>query len=452
MLEAATIEIAKLQQEVRTLKEEVSSLKERLLPPKNSNNSSIPPSKDENRPQRNQSLRSKSNRKTGGQLGHQGSTLKMSSTPDQIEKLIPYYCNKCGNDLHKIEEILASKRQIIDIPPIRPTITEYQQYHRQCACGHLQKGEYPPHITNHIQYGPTVEAIVGYYSVYQFVPFQRMSGMLNQVFNLPISQGTIANLLDRLAAKAQPIYDYIHLQIRDSNMTGGDESGLRVNGDKHWAWVWQNLLYTFISVSDNRGKKTVQELFPDGFVNAILCSDRWQTHLSTNAKGHQLCLAHLLRDLNYLIELEQTSWAKQMKALFQKSIQLKHESSCYDPQDPKALEIERNLDELLTEQLDKESPDDPLSKTTKTIVFQKAMNNLRDYLFTFLYHKDVPPDNNGSERAIRNFKVKMKVSGQFKTGQHIFAKLRSVADTCVKQNIPVFEAMTRIAHVNLATE
>ena len=78
------------------------------------------------------------------------------------------------------------------------------------------------------------------------------------------------------------------------------------------------------------------------------------------------------------------------------------------------------------------------------------MADYRDYLFTFLYYKDVPADNNGSERAIRNFKVKMKVSGQFKTGHHTFAKLRSVVDTCIKRNIPVFKAMNLIAQVNLA--
>lgn len=430
----------------------MQSLKDRLGPTKNSNNSSIPPSKDENRPVRNQSLRSKSNRKTGGQPGHEGSTLKMSSTPDQVKKMIPDYCNTCGNNLGNQAATLVSKRQLIDIPPVQPVITEYQQYSRQCSCGHLQKAGYPSHITNHVQYGPTVEAIAGYYSVYQYLPFKRLSDMFGQVFNLPISQGTIANLLDRLARKAQPVYDDIHAKISQSHVVGGDETGAKVNGDKYWAWTWQNTYLTFISISPSRGKQAVQQLFPDGFLNAILCSDRWPTHISTHAKGHQLCLAHLLRDLNYLIELEQTPWAKHLKELFQKAIKLKHELTAYDPRNPRTLAIERKLDELLAQQLHKESPDDPVYKTKKTIVFQRAMKKHRNYLFTFLYHKDVPFDNNGSERAIRNFKVKMKVSGQFKTGHHIFAKLRSVVDTCVKQNVSVFKAINFIANVNVSAE
>jgi len=427
-------------------------LKGRLGPIKNSNNSSIPPSKDENRPLRNQSLRSKSDRKTGGQPGHKGSTLKMSPTPDQVEKMIPDYCNACGNDLGGQQAILVSKRQVIDIPPVQPIITEYQQYSRQCSCGHLQKSGYPSHITNHVQYGPTVEAIAGYYSVYQYLPFKRLGDMFSQIFNLPISQGTIANLLDRLATKAQPVYDDIHSKISQSHVVGADETGAKVNGDKYWAWTWQNTCLTFINISASRGKQAVQQLFPDGFVNAILCSDRWATHIGTHAKGHQLCLAHLLRELNYLIELEENPWAKHLKELFQKAIKLKHELSTYHPETPSILAIERKLDKLLAQQLDKESPDTPKYKTKKTIVFQKAMKKHRDYLLTFLYHKNVPFDNNGSERAIRNFKVKMKVSGQFKTGHHIFAKLRSVVDTCVKKGVSVFEAMVCIANVNISTE
>ena len=439
---AANIQIVQLQKEVE-------SLKERLKPAKNSNNSSIPPSKDENRPTRNKSLREKSKKKTGGQPGHKGSTLKMSPTPDHIKKLIPDYCNNCGNGLHEVEAIPLSKRQVIDLPPVQPIITEYQQCSRQCLCGHIQKAQYPVHITNHVQYGPSVEAIAGYYSVYQYLPFKRLTDMFAQVFNLPISQGTISNLLDRLATKAQPVYDDIHAKISQSASVGGDETGAKVNGKKQWAWVWQNSLLTFICVSATRGKQAVEHLFPNGFANAILCSDRWATHLSTYAKGHQLCLAHLLRDLNYLIELEETSWAKQIKELLQRAIKLKQDLSSYQIEDPKILAIEKELDDLLAKQLDEESPP---KKTKKTIVFQTSMKKYRNYLFTFLYHNDVPSDNNGSERAIRNFKVKIKVSGQFKTGHHIFAKLRSVVDTCVKQSVPVFKAMKIIAHANIAAE
>ena len=311
-----TLKVEELTQKVEELTKKLAHYQL----PKNSSNSSIPPSKDENRPKRNQSLREITGRKPGGQEGHKGSTLTMVEVPDKTEKLIPDYCNYCGKDLREIEAILNSKRQVVEIPPIKPIYIEYQSYVRVCSCGHQQKGDYPSHITNHIQYGASVEAYVGYFSVYQYLPFKRMSELFSHVFNLPISQGSIGNLLQRLGDKSQVVYDAIQNNIAKSRSVGGDETGLKVNGDKFWAWIWQNTMLTFIAISINRGKQTVQRLFPKGFVNAILNSDRWKTHITTHAHGHQLCFAHLLRDLNYLIELESTQWAKNIKNIFKKAL------------------------------------------------------------------------------------------------------------------------------------
>lgn len=433
--------------QVETLTQKVEELTNKLAyyhHPKNSGNSSIPPSKDENRPKRNQSLRVKSGRKPGAQKGHKGTTLTMEETPDKVEKLIPDFCNCCGKDLKEIEAILASKRQVVELPPIKPIYVEYQCFVRACSCGHQQKGTYPPHITNHIQYGPSVEALVGYFSVYQYLPFKRMTELFSDVFNLPISQGSIGNLLQRLGDKSQVVYDAIHNSIAKSKSVGGDETGLKVNGAKCWAWIWQNSMLTFIAISINRGKKTVQKFFPKGFINAILNSDRWKTHITTYARGHQLCFAHLLRDLNYLIALESTEWAKNIKSLFKKALELKRLNPQYDKGDPLTMEIETKMDELLRELLDQ-------VKTPKTVIFHNSMSDYRNYLFHFLYDKDIPPDNNGSERGIRNIKVKMKISGQFKIGHDTFAKLRSVIDTCIKRNLPVFHALQQIAKFNTET-
>jgi len=83
----------------------------------------------------------------------------------------------------------------------------------------------------------------------------------------------------------------------------------------------------------------------------------------------------------------------------------------------------------------------------EVISFHKRMNKYKNYIFTFLYYPEVPPDNNASERAIRNIKVKQKVSGQFKTqrGAEIYAIIRSITDTCIKNNQNVLSAFHTIA-------
>ena len=443
IIETQSAQIRELISQVENLNKRVDMLTkelERYKHPKNSSNSSIPPSKDENRPKRNQSLRQKSDRKAGGQKGHKGTTLQMAGTPDETINLVPQYCNECGADLTAAPAVLGSKRQAIEIPPIKPIYKEYRCFHKQCDCGHKQVGDYPSHITNHIQYGPSVEAAVGYYSVYQYLPFNRMKQMFAQVFNLPISEGTLVNIVERLGEKAQPIYEQIRLFIENSHVVGGDETGIKVNGEKWWGWIWQNIHASFIQITSNRKSQTINELFPNGFPNAILNSDRWRPHLSTNAHGHQLCTAHLLRDLNYLIELEKAQWAKDMKTLFQKALELKREKPEHQKDSPPVIEIESKADELLEGFLDK-------TKTPKTLVFRNAMKTNRQSLFRFLYQKEVPPDNNGSERGVRNFKVKQKISGQFKTSQNVYATLRSIIDTSIKRRIPVMQSMTLIAQM-----
>jgi len=130
--------------------------------PKNSRNSSIPPSKDENRPKKTQSLRENSKRKPDGQPGHKGHTLEMKANPDVITDHIPCFCSCCGHDLSGIGAELSSKRQVVDLPTIRPVCTEHRSYYKTCPCGEENKAAYPQHVNAPVQYGSGVERLVGY--------------------------------------------------------------------------------------------------------------------------------------------------------------------------------------------------------------------------------------------------------------------------------------------------
>lgn len=101
--------IEDLMARVAFLEEELSKYRNR----KNSNNSHLPPSKDENRPLKNQSLREKSDKKPGGQPGHEGKTLEFSDRADKIVKHSPTFCNCCGNDLDQVSEVLLGRRQVL---------------------------------------------------------------------------------------------------------------------------------------------------------------------------------------------------------------------------------------------------------------------------------------------------------------------------------------------------
>ncbi len=436
-----------LLEENKLLRERISELEELLRKAMihiNSSNSSKPPSSDISKPKRNQSLRRKSEKKSGGQPGHKGTTLLMSNKPDIVEELNPNYCNDCGKDLEDIEPEFISKRQVIDIPPITTITTEYRKNAKKCPhCGNIQHASYPKQVSNHVQYGSNVEAAIAYLSIYQYVPYKRMKECLLHFFGLNISEGSIDNIIKRMAIKAFPLYNRIKETIPLSNQAGSDESSAKINGKNWWVWVWQTYLSTFISISQNRGSETIDRLFPAGFENTILNSDRWAAQLKTKAKGHQLCMAHLLRDLNYLLELEKNDWSEKVKQIFKEAIKHKSELPESKPDNTIAMQLERKLDLLLKANI-------PKKCNKKTLTFQKSLIKHRNSIFTFLYHSEVPADNNASERAIRNIKVKQKISGQFKSGQNCFSILRSVIDTCLKRNVDILFALNSIARLNPA--
>ena len=133
---------------------------------KNSRNSSRPPSKDENSPKKNQSLRGKSGKKSGAQNGHSGSTLKKVDNPD---KIVPHYLKgkcTCGSNLSKLSQSLHSARQVFDIEIVN-SVTEHQTYQGICSCGIKHSASYPEGVNANVQYGQGVRAIVGYLSKYQ---------------------------------------------------------------------------------------------------------------------------------------------------------------------------------------------------------------------------------------------------------------------------------------------
>lgn len=413
---------------------------------KNSKNSSVPPSVDLAR--KNESLREKSDKKVGGQPGHKGTNLKMSTQPDKIEPLYPAFCTVCGDSLAGAEFQLAARRQVVDIPPIVPVTTEYQSFGTVCSCGNHQCGTFPTGVDYAIQYGPNVQALAVYQSCYQYLPFGRLQDFFGKVCNLAISTGTIENFIRRAARKGQPAYEQLRKVVAISFFVGSDETGFKLNGGKGWFWVWQTAIVTFIVAACTRAKSVITDTFPEGLPHSILCSDRLAAQLSTITKGSQICLAHLLRDLNYLIAAEKTTWAMDFKALLQEAIALKQAQAFYPINAPKALEIEARATQLLADSVLAELLKEP-EKHSQTITFFRGMIKLRHALFTFLYHKEVPFDNNGSERAIRMVKVKMKVSGQFKSLHQEFAVIRSIIGTAIKNEQSVFQAIRALVDIPL---
>lgn len=431
---------------VSTLSKQVLVLQEeqRLLRNgRNSGTSSSPPSQDMGRSNM-QNQRVKSGRKSGGQPGHEGHSLKIIEQADEVIDHLPWYCTDCGSDLEGCTARLTMSRQEIVIPPVQARCVEHRAYQKMCPdCGRLSAATLPPHLKAPIQYGTEVEAMVGYLSVYQHLPYNRIKALLSDLFGLSVSEGTIDSMLGRMSEKAMPLYDNIRERVAQSPVVGSDETGSRFAGKKGWFHVWQTRTLTFIVASMNRGFQTIESNFGSGFPASVYVSDCWAAQLKVPALSHQLCMAHLLRELRNFESALKCSWSSQMKVLLQQAIALKQLLSPVDYLTVAHRTTINQMQEKLTELLQV----DHSASHQKIKAFATRLNKNRNSILTFLYHEKVPPDNNASERAIRNVKIKTKVSGRFATevGAARFAIIRSVIDTTLKNTKMVFKALNLLA-------
>jgi len=253
--------------------------------------------------------------------------------------------------------------------------------------------------------------------------------MLKEVFGISLSEGSVANILHRMEERFSPAYESIRERIASSPVAGADETGTSAKGKTLWAWALQTENLTYITAGHSRKKEVFTSIIPQGMPQSILVSDCYSSYFSAKVKNHQICTSHILRELIYLSELyKENPWSEQMANLIREAIHLKKtaEGKIDDTSIHERFQI-------LLEQSIEES-----HKKIRTL--QKRLIKYRDYLFLFLKEEHVPPDNNASERAIRVFKVKLKVSGFFKSreGAQRFALLHSIVNTARKNNSSPF--------------
>ena len=434
--------IDKLNADLRKRDKRIKELEEKLAkyetPNKNSGNSNTPPSKENIKAEairRTKTLRKPTGRKPGGQEGHEGCTLKKTQTPDETEDIMANNCTGCGASLEDCERILDYVTQVVSIPELKPIVKEIRHYIMVCKkCGErIQLHAARKRGSNAVVYDASVKSLVVYLSVVMFLPYGRIERFLREVFSLEISQGSLVNWVNEAKKNAAPAIEKIKESIMKSTVVGFDESGLYCNKKLNWAWIAQTVYFTLLFHGNGRSHKELESRFGDSLERMVAVTDRHSAYFTLNFLNHQVCVAHLLPELQYLNELDaEQQWSRDVESLLQQAIHERNEN-------PQAV-IDKQpwlikLDKLLTENLEHMAEQ-----------FGKLKNGLikcRDYIFNFLENPAIPPDNNASERGIRKVKIKMKNSGTFRSdqGADAFLDLLSIIETTKKHNKSPYAAI-----------
>ena len=248
MMDAQDAKIEGLEKEVSLLKKLLFRVEKKAVK-KTSRNSNLPTSKEIASPKRNRkNNRIKSGKPVGGQPGHKGYTLELFDNPNMVIPMIPKACPNCGVSLNGAKKVLLDSKQVVDLPPGSPDVAQYDRYEIDCPnCGYTCRGEYPKEIKAKSQYGSNLRASINYMLVYQYMPFQRLQYFYETFFNLHLSTATLCNTIKRSAKNFEKAYYSIRDFLEKSNWVGGDETGIKVDGNKNYFWVWQNKSASFIN-------------------------------------------------------------------------------------------------------------------------------------------------------------------------------------------------------------
>jgi len=428
-----------LLEKVETLTKEVAELKEQIN--QNSTNSSKPPSSDGLKKPPVKSLREESGKKAGGQKGHRGHGLKIEREPDKVVKIEPINCYVCGFDLSAAEKYRSDTRYVYDVE-IEIKLIKYEIMGAECYnCGAVTIAKAPVECKSTINYGNMTRSLCVVLTNYANVSIEKTHKILRDLIGMPISGGTIKNIQREFAGKTDNVVGEIKENLLNSPVLNVDETGGRVSGQTQWFHTVSNSKYTLITVHRKRGREGSGSggVLPE--YTGTLVHDCWKPYFGFDKCEHALCCAHLLRELNALVEKGQ-KWASEMKALL---LEMKRVVDSYKGEDK--TELSRYYHNKFKTQYDSvllnaknEIVTSGKRKKSKAENLLIRLEQYRTEITRFTNDFNVPFDNNQAERDIRNIKVNQKVIGGYRTddGAEDYAKTSSVIGTAVKFGQSVF--------------
>jgi len=439
---------------LRKVEEEVTYLKSIIS--KDSHNSSKPPSTDGYKKKTKiKNLRKKSKKKSGGQKGHPGVTLRLSDNPDETEHLPIKNCSCCGESKHLIV-IGKKRRQVIELE-IKKIIKEFQGDIAECTgCGAITTATFPAYVNQDVQYSPLVKAIIIYMRNLNFIPTERLTEMFADVFHIPLSEGTIYNTIKKCSNILKPFDDYVKAKLLESPIVHFDETGMRIEQSLHWLHSASNELYTFYFPHKRRGKIAMNAMDILPHFNGTAIHDSLPSYFAYTCK-HGLCNGHHLRELIFVNEELGQRWAKKMLDLL---IEVKGK---VDKAKAKGKTINKKLMlyyekryKRIIYEGKRENPVVPLiacdqkkrgrKKKGKVLCLLDRLKTKFLQVFAFMYDILIPFDNNQAERDIRMGKLYQKISGCFRTmdGAICFFRIRSYISTLRKHKINVIISLKNI--------
>jgi transposase len=418
--------------QVQALTARVAELEAKLgEPPKNSDNSSQPPSRD-NKPNREDKPKREGPRQ--GSLGRKGGGRALTANPDETVSARPMCCAHCQAKFDAADHQLVNRYDKIELPQVKPVVTRVELYAGHCqACGATTLAPLPEGLEPGSPFSINIVALALYLRFTHAISYQRLSRMMLELFGLTISEGALDAAFRRAKPRMDAEVSAILARLRRARVVCSDETSVRVDGQTRWNWVFQNDEVVIHVVRHSRGAGVVSEVMA-GHRPALWVSDLYSAQQG-HAADWQICLAHQLRDCQFAIEAGDAVFAPRMKMLLLRAfvIARRRHHLAETTRRQYRQRLDRDLDAIMALA--------PTNRDGKRL--RKRYAQHRSHLFTFLDHPEVAPDNNSSERELRPTATYRKVTGGFRSdwGADMFAAFRSIVGTAARRGIGAYDAI-----------
>jgi transposase len=420
--------VGRLEVENAALKAENTALRAEMeKPSKTPNNSSMPPS-------HGQKANAETKAKPKGKV-HAGAHRPLHPHPTTRRDVFADHCPHCRAAVTATSQVPLQAYDRIEIPAITPDVTRVTLHGGTCPCCHERfKATPPAGLEPGSPFGPNLRAFVLYLRFGQVIPFARLERLLSDLFGLAISEGALANMLKDSAPAFEAQASAIRRRLLAGTVLQSDETSMRVGRRTFWVWVFHHGDSACFVIRPSRGKAVVAAFLGD-VRPAFWVSDRLGAQIGWAAKEHQVCLAHLLRDIQYALDAGDDALAPRIMALLKRAICIgRRRAELADTTlATYHARLQTRIDALLT-----------IVPTTKAgRKLQRILKRFRQNLLVFISNRAVPPTNNGSEQALRPCVVFRKVTNGFRSpwGATLYADVRSVLETARRRSIAILDAI-----------
>lgn len=419
---------------IRYLEARLADLEARLN--QDSSNSSRPPSSDP--PSAKPAPpKAPSGKARGGQPGHPKRS-RPELPPDTVVELRAEVCDRCVHPLSGSDPEPLT-HQVIELPPIRPHVTEYRRHRLTCPrCGRVNCPTLP--ADRQSGYGPRVQALCGLLAGAYRIGKRGVARLMRDLFGVPISPAAVCDLQHKTARVLEPMAAAAHVHVtgKPANV---DETGWREGRTRGWLWVAATAAVTVFLVRLSRGRKVLADLIP-GTVG-ILTTDRYPVYDHLPLDRRQVCWAHLRRDFQAMIDRDNAGSVTGEDLLAHADILLRHWKRVRDGTLTRVGFRRHYLGWIRSEvrSLLKSGAGCGCAKTAGVC---RELLAIEPALYTFAVVEGVEPTNNAAERSLRHAVCWRKTSygTDSKEGSRFVERMLTVVASCRQQGRDVLAFLT----------